>query len=134
VTMIHSVVMIIAAELQEKASLLECAIGKDEAPLPGKTYVRPLSPDGSEPVTHWGCHTWETQAFLDGKEAAKSGDYPPSVDFAVYGLSKDDAHSAAAGLIVSVRDIAVRPRDHWDEVLAASGLVPVVIKTEDLKL
>ncbi len=32
-------------------------------------YTVPLSADGSEPATHYGLHTWGTQAFVDMLDA-----------------------------------------------------------------
>jgi hypothetical protein len=123
-SMTNSVVLIVPAALQDQANRLACAVGYDAAPLPGDTFSRPLSSDGSTLTTHYGCHTWADAAFLGLLQNAAQGQLPP-VAWTDYGLSANDVAGVMSALIVSVRDMAAVPVEHWNDVLATNGLVAV---------
>lgn len=124
-SMTASVVMLMPDALRDKANRLGCALGHDASPLPGNTFLRGLSADGSEPATHWGCHTWADQSFLGVLGAAQQGALPP-VAWGDFGLTSQDVADVVAALIVSVDGIAANPRAHWATALAANELVPVI--------
>lgn len=64
----------------------------------------PLSPDGKEPVTHWGCRAEVTQSFIDMVEN-------PS----------PENTTLVSVLIYSFSD-TMEPYDHWVETLTSEGL------------
>ena len=64
----------------------------------------PLSPDGKEPVTHWGCRAEVTQSFIDMVEN-------PS----------PENTTLVSVLICSFSD-TMEPYDHWVETLTSEGL------------
>lgn len=66
-----SVVLIVPATLREKANLLACALGHDQ--MPGNTFAVPLSADGADPASHYGCHTWAQESFVQMFQAAAQG-------------------------------------------------------------
>lgn len=116
-----SIVMIVPAHLQEVANWLSCALGHDV--LPGNTFSVPLSADGSEPATHFGCRTAAKQEFVGILTSAGQGDLP-EIEWADFGLTIEDIATVLAGLIVDVRS-ASEVAGHFDEVLVANGLALV---------
>ncbi len=113
-----SIVMIVPAALQDTANRLSCALGHDV--LPGNTFSVPLSSDGSEPATHYGCRTAAKQEFVNILTSAGQGDLP-DIEWADYGLTVEDVAPVLAALIVDVRP-AGEASGHFDEVAAANGL------------
>lgn len=113
-----SIVMIVPAALQDAANRLSCALGHDV--LPGNTFSVPLSSDGSEPATHYGCRTAARQEFVDILASAGQGDLP-EIEWADFGLTIEDIAPVLAVLIVDVRS-ASEVAGHFDEVLEASDL------------
>jgi hypothetical protein len=122
----YSVVLLLPATLQDKGNRLACALGYDE--LPGKTFIAPASADGVEPATHYGCHTWAQQSFVDTLNAAAQGQLP-AVDWAAYGLTEPDMQGVVASLVVSVR-VGGEPYQHWTETLAGHGLRPAAVTSD----
>ncbi len=116
-----SIVMIIPAALQDTANRLSCALGHDV--LPGNTFSVPLSADGSEPATHYGCRTAAKQEFVDIISSAADGDLP-EIEWADFGLTVEDIAPVLAALIVDVRP-ADQASGHFDAVAAGHGLVRV---------
>lgn len=113
-----SIVMIVPAELQDTANRLSCALGHDM--LPGNTFSVPLSADGSEPATHFGCRTAAKQEFIDILTSAGQGDLP-EIEWADFGLTIEEIAPVLAALIVDVRP-AEQASGHFDAVLAGNGL------------
>lgn len=58
------------------ASDVEAANAYTDAMKQGAMFTVPLSPDGQLPVTHYGCHTFETAEYVATIEAAKVSDDP----------------------------------------------------------
>lgn len=116
-----SIVLIVPAELQDKANRLSCALGHDV--LPGNTFSVPLS-DNGETVTHYGCRTAAKQEFVDILTSAGAGDLP-DIEWADFDLTAEDIAPVLAALIVDVRP-AGKASGHFDEVAAGNGLALVV--------
>lgn len=121
-----SIVMIVPAALQDTANRLSCALGHDV--LPGNTFSVPLSSDGSEPATHYGCRTAAQQSFADLLTAAGGGTLPDDIVWGDFGLRTEDVPPLLASLIADVRS-AGQADGHFGDVLAANNLA-VVISTE----
>lgn len=119
---VWSLVVIVPAHLREIGNRLSCALGHDV--LPGNTFSVPLSADGSEPATHYGCRTAAKQEFVDILTSAGAGDLP-DIEWADYGLTVEDIAPVLAALIADVRP-AGQASGHFDEVAAGHGLVRVV--------
>lgn len=117
-----SIVMIVPAALQDTANRLSCALGHDM--LPGNTFSVPLSADGSEPATHYGCRTAAKQEFVDILTSAGTGDLP-DIAWADFGLTVEDIAPVLAALIVDVRP-AELASGHFDDVAEYSGLRRIV--------
>ena len=103
-----SIVLIIPADLHDKANALGEALGH------GPNNYSVALTNSTEP-THYGLHTWGTQAFVDMLDA---GVMP---DGLVYPQADFDAVMAA--LVQSVR---ADMTGHFAEVCTANGLVMVV--------
>jgi hypothetical protein len=114
-----SIVMIIPAALQDKANKLACALGHDV--LPGNTFSVPLSADGSEPATHYGCRTAAQQNFVDLLTAAGQGSLP-DVPWADFELTEADIPAVLSALIIDVKP-ASEAQGHFEAVIEARGLV-----------
>ncbi len=117
-----SIVMIVPAALQDTANRLSCALGHDV--LPGNTFSVPLSSDGSEPATHYGCRTAVKQEFVDILTNAGAGDLP-EIEWADYGLTVEDIAPVLAALIVDVRS-AGQASGHFDDAAEDSDLRRIV--------
>lgn len=116
-----SIVLIVPAELQDKANRLSCALGHDV--LPGNTFSVPLSSDG-ETVTHYGCRTSAKQEFVDILTAAGAGMLPPGFPDPL-----EDVQEVLAAQIVDVQD-AGQMQTHFDAVLAANELTRISVEAE----
>jgi hypothetical protein len=116
-----SIVMLIPADLQDTGNKLACALGYDF--LPGNTFSVPLSADGSEPVTHYGCRTAGKQEFVDMLTAAGQGELP-DVAWADFGLAVEDVAPVLAALAMDVR-ASDQMSGHFEAVIAANGLARV---------
>lgn len=81
------------------------------------SYSVPLSADGTEPATHYGLHSWVTEAF---QQMVETGYYPP--ELASAGISEAVYTAMMAVLIYSFwPDYA----DHFATVCAENGLTVV---------
>ena len=118
-----SIVMIVPTELRATANRLACALGHDV--MPGNTFSAPLSSDGSEPATHYGCRTAAKQAFVDLLTAAGGGTLPDDIAWGDYGLTVEDIPPVLANLIADVR-WAGQADGHFGDVLAANNLAAVI--------
>lgn len=117
-----SIVMVVPAAQRDTANKLACALGHDV--MPGRTFSVPLSSDGSEPATHYGCRTAAQQSFVDLLTAAGQGELP-DVSWADFELTAGDIPAVLAALVIDVRP-AGQIYGHFDAVLAAQGLARVV--------
>lgn len=108
-------VLIVPAALMDDANSIAVSLGYDVAP--GKTYSVPLSGDGQQPATHYGCHTWTDGAFAGMLSAALELGALPPIDWG----DLDEARVLAVcdALTVSVRDDMDQ---HFSDVIATAGL------------
>ena len=119
----HSTVLIVHTALLSKANALGDALGHGP-----ESYTIPLSDDG-ETVTHFGAHTYATEAFFATVGGAMGGSLPP-VDWSTYGITAGDVVEVLASLIVSAPGSALDPEgdaypspaSHFAQVVEASGL------------
>lgn len=116
-----SIVIIVPADLREKANRLACALGHDV--LPGDTFTVPLSDDG-ETVTHYGTRTQAKQAFVDILTAAAEGELPEG-----FPCPLEDVQEVIAAMILNERTDG-EITTHFDDVLAANGLQRMEVATE----
>ena len=121
-----SIVMIVPAALQDTANRLSCALGLDV--LPGNTFSVPLSADGSEPATHYGCRTAAKQEFVDILTNAGAG-HLPDIEWVDFSLTVEDIAPVLEALIVDVRP-AEQASGHFDDVVVANGLMRFVTEED----
>mgnify|MGYP000406511121 FL=1 len=120
----YSTVLIIPAALLTEANALGNALGYGP-----ESYTVPLSSDG-ETVTHYGGHTYATDAFFALIDGALGGTLPPEVTDA--GFSIEDVAALLSVLIVSAPGSAMDPEGetysdpaaHFNAVIEANGLQP----------
>lgn len=104
----YSVSIIVPAARKADADKLAQALG--HAPPGVPTFVAELSSDGVS-VTHYGCHTYAQQAFVDLLSAAALGALPPGLE-----AYKD----VVAALTVRIAKGTVA--DTWNACKAAAGV------------
>lgn len=73
------------------------------------------------PATHWACHTWATSEFVAALTACADQTALPPAPWGDVGLSAEQVFAFCGALIWSARPDAV-PREHFEDVLAATGL------------
>lgn len=97
-----SAVLILPAAYRDAGNAFGVAQGWGE-----DNFSVPLSADGAEPATHYGCRADVTQGFLD--------------------MMADPPAEAVPLLAVMVSSFAdgVQPYDHWIATLAENGLTRV---------
>lgn len=69
-----SAVLIIPLPYMADGNEIAVFLGHDESP--GKTYVIPLSSNGNNPATHYGCRAWISEGFEVLVDIAKTGTVP----------------------------------------------------------
>lgn len=106
----HSLVVICPDAL--KADVLTLGLMLDP-PIDGGLSV-PLSSDGSEPATHWGCHAWATPQFV----AIMTGQVTPEIP----GVTPEQIAGILSQITVSVDANGLTMRAHFDHVIAGLGL------------
>lgn len=116
---IYSVVMLIPANLRAAANQLAEGLGHG----PDNFYT-PLSADGSEPATHYGCFTAAQQSFIDLLTAAGGGQLPE-----IEGMTPEEVGAVLMSLTTDVAT-GVVASEHVRSVLEAQGLVPVLVTEE----
>lgn len=98
-------------------NLVATALGHQD---PGaETYIVHLSANGQEPATHFGCHTWATDAFVAAISACIAQTALPPAPWAAVGLDAAAVFAFCGGLIWSVRDVG---ENHFADVVTANGL------------
>lgn len=118
----HSTVLIIPAALLDQANALGAALGYGS-----ESYTVPLGADGA--TTHYGAHTWATDAFFALIAGARAGALP-SADWAAHALTPADVAAVLAALHVSAPGSPLDPEgvqhggpgEHFAAVLAELGL------------
>ena len=118
-----SLVLILPAALRDLGNGVAVALGHDVAP--GNTYSVGLSPTGSEPATHYGCHTWATDGFAVMIGILTSGIVPDgtSESLSTLALGVRAQHpSLASGLIWSELPAGTDAYQHCQTTIAANGL------------
>ncbi|ATI41946.1 hypothetical protein CBW24_07975 [Pacificitalea manganoxidans] len=133
----YSAVLIIPADLLDKANALGAAMGHGP-----ESYSVPLS-DG-EGVTHFGARARVLPAFsamlaaagripqenwplygLDAAQVTGGGSAVAALDLAAYDLTEADRDEVITQLIFDIRaEGAADPRDHFVDVCAVNGLTP----------
>jgi len=113
----HSLVVICPDALRDEVLALGMML---DPPIDGGLSV-PLSVDGSEPVTHWGCHAWATPQFV----AIMTGQVTPEIP----GVTPEQIAAILSQLTVSVDAEGLTMRAHFDHVIGDLGLR--VIETEE---
>lgn len=118
-----SLVLIVPKDFQAEGNAISVAMGHDVAP--GKTYSVPLSPSGSLPVTHYGCHAWATDGFAAMVRIGKSGVVPDGTDAGLaqmaLGLRAQHPNFMAA-LIASDKPDTANASSHFDDVCTSWNL------------
>lgn len=109
---------------QDRATgdLVSTALGHQD--FGAQTYVVPLSATGTAPATHWGCHTWATDAFVQAISACVAQTALPPAPWAAVGLDEAAVFSFCSALVVSVQNGGVA-LDHFETVASAHGLARV---------
>lgn len=113
--MIYSTVLVLPKDQKDAGNAVAVALGHDVAP--GNTYSVALSPSGSAPATHYGCHTWARPEFIAQLQAAEQGSAPeiPGVDMP----------TLMSVLVKSVMPEGANPVQHFMDVLKANGLTRI---------
>ena len=101
--MSHSIVIIVPTALREAVN----GTAEDNGHGPNNMSV-PLSSNGTEPATHYGCRAWASDGFL-----AELNDYPQRMKVAS---------------IIDIRTDAER-HGHFDAVIAANNLQKVAYES-----
>ena len=123
-SMDYSCALIVPESLQDSANRLACALGYDESLLPGRTYSVPLSADGQQPATHYGCHTWAGVEFIQMIQGAAQGQLPPA-PWANWGLTEQAVFDVVAGLASRI-EYQGDPSANFETLLAERGLQRIV--------
>lgn len=120
---LHTVIMIIPAELLESANAIARALDPDTGG--DRTFSVPLSADGSEPATHYAASTAAAESFVQTVLAVTAGQAELAAlvagDYAARwpGLAPPAAEACTAFLAAAV---IVVDRS-WGEVLEMAGLM-----------
>lgn len=108
---IYSCVMICPAELQSLTNQLAEGLGHG----PGNLSV-PLSGDGAEPATHYGCRAQAQQSFVDLVTAAGGGQLPE-----IEGMTPEQVGAVLTNLSIDFQ-VGVNEVQHFTTVAGALGL------------
>lgn len=118
-----SLSMIVPAPQRDDCNRLMLALGKDNAPDPGRTFSVELSPTGKATVTHYGAHGWDDDlaAILD------SGTLPAGINWPAFNLTENAANQALA--IIKYFAVANRtPRANFEQKVGAEGLLEIEVE------
>lgn len=74
----------------------------------------PLSANGQEPATHYGCHTRANQTFVDMVGSAQQGEFPPV------------PNAATIFPLLSIKIEQAEGAPSWQALLAELGLQRIV--------
>lgn len=103
------------------------AFGDDE--LPGFYVSVPLSSNGEEPATHWGCRTDLTATRVEQVQEWKNGVLPTPLanfDWGTLGVTSDDVIAAGQSMIIGIGSPGQNDRDLFLETVANAGLMEIV--------
>ena len=91
-----SLSMSVPAALRDDCNRLMRALGRDDAPDPGRTFTVELSPAGNptDVVTRYGAHTYDD----DLADILDNGVVPGNIDWARFGLTAARAQAAFAAI------------------------------------
>lgn len=106
--------MLVSVTDRDDANRLMRALGRDEAPDPGRTFSLPMSPTAAPVATHYGASTWDDDLL----QILQSG-VLPAVDWAAYGL--DQTRAQAALDAIRYRSSPERPADNFAALEARDG-------------
>lgn len=106
-TLTVSLVAITPASFRDTAEALGLAMGHS-----GQEFAIPLTTGSG--VTHYGLHAWITP---EAAEIWSGQAYPTGTDY-----TPEQIDAVRSQLIISLRDEAPVPLEHWGEVLGANGL------------
>ena len=115
--------LVLITDAPAVGNLVSTALGHQ--PPGAETYTVPLSPAGAAPATHYGCHTWATEGFVDALGACVAQTALPPAPWGAVGLDETAVYAFCMDLIHSARDTD-EPLAHFNEVIAAHGLQKVV--------
>lgn len=112
-----SLSMIVPAVHQDKCNRLMRALGRDNAPDPGKTFSVELSPTGQGAVTHYGAH-----GFDDDLVDILDGSLPSDIEWTDFGLTAGEATQAHAVIFYLAVVNNNKPLVNFYQRLTNSGL------------
>ena len=112
----HSLVVICPDALRDEVLALGMML---DPPIDGGLSV-PLSVDGSEPTTHWGCHAWATPQFV----AIMTGQVTPEIP----GVTPEQIAGILSQITVSVDANGLTMRAHFDHVIAEQDLQIIAVE------
>jgi hypothetical protein len=115
-------VMICTVADRDAAERMAVAMGHSDAP--GTTFCVPLSADGLA-VTHYGTCAYVRDYWGAMIAGARAGTVPPA-PWELVGLTPELVTALINRMIVDTATAAA-PRVRWESVLAAHGLVEVVV-------
>lgn len=112
--------LMVPSALRELANRLTCALGHDS--LPGNTFSVGLSADGFEPASHWACHSWVQQSFVETLTGAGQGQLP-QIDWAEFGLTVPEVWAVFAGIKNSAPSSTPLDFDEWIKTLGLKRVI-----------
>lgn len=105
----HSLVLIVPADLKDAANAMGQAIG-----WTGDNLSVPLSANGKEPATHYGCHAWAQDIaiqWLTGQAEPPASDYTP-----------EQIAGVLSQIVVSVDANGLQGGEHFAAAIANANL------------
>ena len=112
----YSVVLLIPAASQTAANQVAAGIGHGP-----NNFSVPISADGSEPATHYGCRAQTQQSFIDMLTAAGQGTLPE-----IEGMTPQEVGAVLMQLQADV-STSEDGYTHFERVIGEKGLMRVVV-------
>ncbi len=106
----YSLAFMVPDAHRAEANRLACALGHDQ--LPGNTFSVGLSADGSEPATHWACHSWVQEIFIKTLFAAGEG-HLPEVIWSDFELTEKEVFEILSKLVSSEPQTSFLDFNEW---------------------
>lgn len=113
-----SVVAVCTSATRVPFNLLSWAVGCQD--FGGDSFSVPLSADGKDPASHYGCHGWAPLPFKTMVEDAQGGTLPDIV-WEDFSLTEAEVTTLIGVLTISISTTVVR-RPHFDQVLTTESL------------